>query len=138
MRCYGFQIRFFPLFRLNVCICLEINNVDSGKLTRELLSLWPTLSTVGGAIPLGYFPPVPGLRTGLRSPNPATSHRTLKQGWSIVIRLGLGMASGDKAQNPQVAGGCWIKGYLTFYDGSFFASGFVPQGRCLVFKITAV
>lgn len=47
--------------------------------------------------------------------------------------MGLGQLF-DKAHNPQVLGGFWVKGHLTFYYRSFFASGCVPQGGSWVFN----
>lgn len=67
--------------------------------------------------------------------NTASSHRSQRQmecGYRI-IKWAWGQLV-DKAHNPPVLGGFWVKGRLTFYYRSFFASGCVPQGGSWVFN----
>lgn len=84
---------------------------------------------------LGYFPPTPGLGPdGLlqHSLKPQVTETGMECGYQI-IKWGWGQLV-DKAHNPQVPGGFWVKGRLTFYYRCFFASGCVPQGGSWVFN----
>lgn len=106
------------------------------KLTRELLSFGPTLSPVGGAVrgaaKWATFLQCQVWEAEISPPSlKPEGHRS--RGWNMLLRLALGAWHlVDKVHNPQVSGGFWVKGYLTFYYRSFFASGFVPQGGSLV------